>query len=1207
MRLGVPAVHRVFTKVLNIMVANTSYLRGQSARLLACLLMATAAISIHGCNHAPPKSQPIVHASHKVFILNTLTPAQAKVIVTSLSLGIVSLPPEPNAIDVAGSPNDLRKVATVLDLADVNDPYVVETLAPASLVRTLPSNDQIAKALGNMAIGTFAIPPQSGEGMRGIVDVHGDAVVAVVPARCYQDLVAFVRSHSEDIARLKIDNQSHASGAVSETPEAEHRSDRVDQRKAITAPLDKSGPETSSVQPRAEAVTRGAKPNTPEAPSGASIPSLPYPVVSTSGLPGQVLDNDGNGTAGTPTTGESGPQQTDANVTRGVLKPSRKVYRPPVAGEVPAGVSLENGDEVLELSLPEKIELKQLIELTGEYLHLDCMYDADKIGNQVVTLNLHSKLRSEMKVKDLYSLLQTILKFRGLAMTRQQGNLVMIVPAAEALDIDPELIDPNDRTLQVGNVIVTRIFEPQHVDVSSIANLLQTMRLSVAVSPIAETQTLFVTCYAHRISRIEQLVNMIDRPGRPREYRFRQLKYTMAATLARKVLSLAGELEDIPISIAPSEKGPPGAAPRAPQRSSESQNIRSATSPAVYLDTDERTNRVLMIGFGEQLETVEALIDSLDVPQQDLRMLKVYDFKRVEASAAVKKLQELGVIGKTTRAAPGAKAQAASTSGSIDEAPGEEPQVVLLEATNSLLVNATEQQHGQIRTVISYIDVSLEDSRTMKVYHLEHMEVQGVVEKLEQMGITGSASRSTARTSKISQPGAAPSPTPAAGDIADAITADYPQVIVLETMNSLLVNATLRQHERIEAVIKHIDIEAPKETIPYEIYFLENQDPNRLAEVLGKLVQETIKNPEGKIEKTVQKTDEPVTIIPDPGTFSLIVYASRKNQNWIGELIQKLDKRRPQVLIDVTLVEITETEAFNYDLNLIKSFPDLTATSGLTGNITSGQNPVTSDDIIDKLNATGKDQFIDTQSASGNFTAFYGDRHINALLQAMQSKNYGRILAKPKILVNDNQPGTIKTADTTYVAKRSSVPVSTGGAGTDATLIETAVEYESYEAGITLDITPHISVGDLLRLDIELIRSDFRETEDPEKPPNTTTSELKTTVFTPDGSTIILGGLLKLNQNKGGTKVPILGDIPLIGILFRSVNNRDNQNKLYIFVKAEIIRPASMLAQGATELESISQKNREAFEKHELEFQNYQNWPGMRPRPVEPAKVLDAR
>jgi general secretion pathway protein D len=243
------------------------------------------------------------------------------------------------------------------------------------------------------------------------------------------------------------------------------------------------------------------------------------------------------------------------------------------------------------------------------------------------------------------------------------------------------------------------------------------------------------------------------------------------------------------------------------------------------------------------------------------------------------------------------------------------------------------------------------------------------------------------------------------------------------------------------------------------------------------------------------------------------------------------------------------------------------------------------------------------QSNSGLFTGFYADRHIQALLQAVQSKNYGRVLAKPKILVNDNEPGVIKTTDTTYVERRSSVPVTSSGTGSQQNLIETSLDYTAYDAGITLNITPHISEGHLLRLDISLVRSDFLPTEDQAKPPDTTASEVTTAVTVPDGSTIILGGLLKLNQNKGGKKVPLLGDVPLVGGLFRGVNNSDKQSKLYVFVKAEIIRPTD----SAGELETLSQRNRDAFEQHEAKFQTYQNWPGVKPKPVEPAKVLDAR
>ena len=169
--------------------------------------------------------------------------------------------------------------------------------------------------------------------------------------------------------------------------------------------------------------------------------------------------------------------------------------------------------------------------------------------------------------------------------------------------------------------------------------------------------------------------------------------------------------------------------------------------------------------------------------------------------------------------------------------------------------------------------------------------------------------------------------------------------------------------------------------------------------------------------------------------------------------------------------------------------------------------------------------------------------------------------------------------------------------------IPTSVSYDPYDAGIELMITPHISEGNLLQLSVTMTRSDFRETSDAEKPPDKTSSEIDTVVTLPNGSTVILGGLLKLSQAKGGTKVPFLGDLPILGGLFRSISNVDSQSQLYIFVKAEIIRADA----DNTDLNAISQKNRDTFEKHEQEFQDYQNWPSVKPKPMEPEKVLEAQ
>ena len=111
----------------------------------------------------------------------------------------------------------------------------------------------------------------------------------------------------------------------------------------------------------------------------------------------------------------------------------------------------------------------------------------------------------------------------------------------------------------------------------------------------------------------------------------------------------------------------------------------------------------------------------------------------------------------------------------------------------------------------------------------------------------------------------------------------------------------------------------------------------------------------------------------------------------------------------------------------------------------------------------------------------------------------------------------------------------------------------------------------------------------------------------PDQSTIILGGMLKLNQSRGGKKVPILGDLPLVGLLFRGVSNTDVQSKLYIFVRAQIIRPADVQTLAMEDLQRISDRDREAFEQAEAEFQQHQDVPAVRPKPTDPTKVLEAQ
>ena len=1045
---------------------------------------------------------------HKVFTLTHIPAEQGKKYLKDLNLGTVSQLPGTNTLLVTGQPQELAKATTILKVVDVKEGFVIRAIFPASAAERLPTNKQIAAAIGDISIGDFSNPPPQGHASaKAIIDIHNGAVLAIAPASHLEKIVSAIESAmggQRAPHQLSLGIGAGAARGVQEPS--------LGSIGAGSSDIFHSAP---TGRDEAESITFQPQPWPKVTPTMIGAATFGGPNYSSA-----TWDEDRLGGNDKPTA-----VQEDVVESHNMQAAVRSYEPEPIP----------NGNETLTLNLPDKVDIVHLLGLAGQYLNLDFMYDPVKVRGDV-TLLLAGKLQGPIQVKDLYPLLESVLKFKGFVMTRHKGNLVTVVPMAEALDIDPELLEAERGQIEHGDIVVTRPFELEHIDTASAKNLLTNMKLGVDISEIAETKTLIVTEFAYRMPRIEAILKMVDKPGEPRRFRFRQLQYTMARTLAPKLQTLAEQLGTISITIAEEPEVQVPTVTRRPGESDASYRARLAaaqrtaaavrarqipavkptepTKPAVYLDADERTNRILMIGLQEQLDLVEELIDTLDVEQQDLRTLMLYKIKNVEAEEVRNKLQELGIIG------------------ALPETP----------------------------------------------------------------------SRITTPTKAPVKPA-----TPAITDSLMTVTAqeplvEEPQVVVIEPTNSLLVNATFEQHAQIATIISYVDSEMEEEEIPYQLYPLENQSPAHLAEVLQSLLQEiTQEEKEGKIEKIIRRKEEAPIIVPDPNTFSLIVYASKKNQEWIANLIDKLDKRRPQVLIDVTLVEIAKSDAFNYDLNVLSSFPDLVNTSGLTGSIVEG---ISSSDIISQLNSKNMDRFIDLQSTSGSGTGFYGDRHINALLTAMQEKNYGRILAKPKILVNDNMPGTISTTDATYVTRTSSIPVTTGAAGQQATLIQTAVEFEKYDAGIDLTITPHISEGELLRLDINLTRSDFG-TITGEKPPDTTTSEINTTVTVPDGSTIILGGLLKLNQSKGGKKVPILGDIPLVGGLFRGISNSDIQKKLYIFVKAEVIRPEDT-AYAKRGLEQISERNRTAFERHEQEFQKYQDWPGIKPKPIDPLKVLEA-
>jgi general secretion pathway protein D len=1024
--------------------------------------------------------------------VRNISPEQAIRYVAQTNLGTASQIPNTQTILITAETSVLAKARVLLELVDSKEQYTV-VLMPANqnLIYAI-QQEKVAEQLTGLSLVTFAALPAADEKPRVLVDLLDDSVIVAAPADCLEQVLSALERISEPQAVAEPAERAVAEPnqpvmtevlPADRFPVAEVNKLKDDQ--FFNRVLD-SLAEAEQV----EAALKGAKPQVPE-------PSVEAREVEAAGVQQEPV---------VPPAQEPQPESDLTKIIELTPKDTNSAIKRFTYEPAPT----ELADEQLELDLPETINVVELIDLVGKYLNLNLLYDPKEVTGQV-TLRVQGKI----KVGELYPLLESVLKFRGFAMTRKD-NLVTIVPINKVLETDPVLFDTEEKRVQFGNVIVTRVFDLRYIDTDSAENLLKEMKLGAHIKGVPDAGKLIVTDYAYRMGRVEELLTIIDRPGEVKQFRYRQLRYTMARSLASQVETLAEQLGTITISVAaPTEPTP------APDRRGRRVQPRPAPQPTptpsaqpeVYLDADERTNRILMIGMPEQLDIVEMLIDSLDVAQQDLRTLRLYDIQYAGADEVVEKLQALGIIsggrrtttptGRITAPKEGQPAQGAPATVLTEEGLVEEPQVVIIESTNSLLVNATAEQHAQIATIIAYVDAEPQQSATN-----------------------------------------------------------------------------------------------------YVVYPLENQDPEILAGVLKQLIQETIEEQGAEDSKVVRtrrrRIEEDITIIAEPTTYSLVVYAGKKHQQWLSTLIEQLDEYRPQVLLDVTLVEITQNDKFEYDLDIIsKTYGGRTLQSG---------SPVSTIDGSDFSNARLGDFSLTTSDSDSIIRAFLNASKVQALITAIEEEGYGRVMAKPKILVNDNQEGAIKTENTISVPQVKSI-VTVPDTGSPYTT--TDVSFTDYIAGVALIIKPHISKGDMLRLEITLNRTDFGEIrtlstggQEYTIPPDRLSTDVTTVSTVPNGTTIILGGLETVNQSKSQSKVPLLGDVPLVGGLFRGVADSGEQSRLYVFVKANIIRPSDQVA-GIEDIRRVSQKNRQAFEEMEQKFQKLQDWPGIDPKPMDPIRVLD--
>ena len=399
-----------------------------------------------------------------------------------------------------------------------------------------------------------------------------------------------------------------------------------------------------------------------------------------------------------------------------------------------------------------------------------------------------------------------------------------------------------------------------------------------------------------------------------------------------------------------------------------------------------------------------------------------------------------------------------------------------------------------------------------------------------------------------------------------------PEVLLVadKRTNSVLVSGDEMERARMSKLIKHLDTPL-EQSGNVRVVYLEYAQAKDIAEVLTKVMQniEHLESSEGKTTRSAGKSS---TIEADEGTNSLIITADADEMAAIESVIHRLDIRRAQVLVEAIIVEMTLSEGQDLGLQWLFANTD----SGFYGSNINA--PSQAELLAGALNPDDGDgetpapdgefdvgalagALANTPGLSLGWGSVDDDLTMTVILNALKTQGNANILSTPSLLTLDNQEA--------YITVGQNVPFVTGSFTNTGTSDGSANPFQTIErenVGITLRVTPHINEGDSVVLDIEqevsnviIGASQISEAAD------IITSERKvqTKVLAQDSRVVVLGGLIEDSVQDGQQKVPLLGDIPFLGRLFRTDSVDVSKTNLLIFIRPTIIRDDEEL-DGAT-------------------------------------------
>ncbi|MCX5848771.1 MAG: type II secretion system secretin GspD [Deltaproteobacteria bacterium] len=382
--------------------------------------------------------------------------------------------------------------------------------------------------------------------------------------------------------------------------------------------------------------------------------------------------------------------------------------------------------------------------------------------------------------------------------------------------------------------------------------------------------------------------------------------------------------------------------------------------------------------------------------------------------------------------------------------------------------------------------------------------------------------------------------------------------------NSIIILASGADTENVRKLVAFMDKDVPRGESNIQVYRLQNSLAEDLAKVLNSIIKDSGTASSTAAGTAVQKALAPVVsknvqVVPDKATNTLVVMAEREDYKILENIIKQLDVPRPMVYIEALIMEVNANKAFNLGVE----WRGLTDTGKVSG-VDTGQSAafIGSGGAGTTTNPGGYN--ILSGLTTGTAAAFPGGfsmgivgagitiggilfPNIGAVVQAYKTDSEVSILSTPQIMTLDNEEAEINVgSNVPYITRQDSTTTSASY----------PVNYNTYEykdVGVVLNITPHINEENFIRLKIsqQVTKVTSSSTS---ATPTTLKRTAKTTVVVKDNETIVIGGLVGDSTQDNTYKVPLLGDIPILGWFFKTNSTSREKTNLYVFLTPHIVR-----------------------------------------------------